>query len=231
MSRKPLAPPNSATSRLVQHAASKGWAVTVLHVRRVGGQQIEWPVDTVQIGCRDELDSVRDAMTYRIPLRHHECIRRDVGCDDAAIGQFSRKSDGHASAPGADVAHATRSAPRGDAESSTAHERQRLFDDELGFRARNQYGRGRFEVETPEFSDADDVGRWFVTLATCDPFGEPRLQAARAEGPADPRAVSRDPSSGWCRRRDRRRWRLRPEECRRRPIGPARWQSTSWSVN
>ena len=65
---------------------------------------------------------------------------------------------------------------------STTHERQRLFDDELGFRARNQDGRCRFEVKAPELSNTDDVGRWLVTLATRDPLGELRLQPLGPRG-------------------------------------------------
>ena len=178
--------------------ASKGRAVTVLHVRRVGGQQIERAVDTVQIGCRDELDSVADAMTCRIPLRHDECLRRDIGCDDAAIGQLESQERRPR------IRSRCRCRPRDASRSSrgcrasTTQERQRLFDDELGFRAGNQHGRRRPRSRGPRTlghrrcrPSARDARDGRSTPRAAAP-------APRAEGPADPRAASRDPSSGWC---------------------------------
>ncbi len=110
----------------------------------------------------------------------------------AAADDLARERHGEDAAAGADV---------GDARiRGVAQQRQRLLDDELGFRARNEDGGRDAEVETPELADADDVGG---RLTAGPPLRSTRRSAARARQAAacalfgqQPRAVPAEDRAG-----------------------------------
>ena len=80
------------------------------------------------------------------------------------------------------------SATLGASSAEAAQQLQRFFDDELGFRPRNEDRRRHREVEPPELTDADDVGGRLAADAARDPFREPSARV-QVGGGAD-RSVS-----------------------------------------
>ena len=160
------------------HVGGEPWFVAVLHVRRVGGNQVERVVDAVEIRRFDEVDAVVHPVALGVAGGDGQRVARDVGGRDPGRRHFVRQADGDVAAAGADVGDLGRV----EREREAVQNLERFLDDELGFGPRDEHGGRHREIEAPELPDADDVGGRLAGDAARDPFREPRLERGGSVG-------------------------------------------------
>jgi hypothetical protein len=125
-------------------------------------------------------------MTIRVALRDVQRHRRHVDGDHPRARQFMRERHRQAAAAGADVdddgGFAEAATRRRRRPGGAAIERERFFDDQFGFGARNEHIAGDLELEAPELAVADDVGDWFTLGTPLDQRAEVLSEAVFAGG-------------------------------------------------
>src|SRR5262245_12498168 len=105
-------------------------------------------------------------MPARVVARNGEGRSRYVGCSNVRLRDLTKEADRQAAASGPDVRQPGRGQLCG------CERGERLLDDELALGTGNQDVRCDAEVESPEFTSPDDVGRRFAVSATTKPLGE-----------------------------------------------------------
>ena len=112
-------------------------------------------------------------MSMRIVTRDRERRGGDVGRRDAGLCNLASETDRQAAASRADVGEPGR------AQIERPQDGERLLDDELGFRARDEHVTGDAELEPPELASAHDVGGRLPIDATGKPFRQAWLERRR----------------------------------------------------
>ena len=140
------------------------------HVRRVRDDHVERAGDAVeQIGRATNVDAIADAVPRGVAPGDVQRRPRDVGGDDRGVGALARDAPPRRSRSRCRRRRSS-AAPARSGNSSCDR-----FDDQLGFRPRNQHGRRDLELEPPELADADDVGERLAG----DAAGDERVVARR----------------------------------------------------